>query len=131
MTYIRHPEARPRPLEPGEPRRATATDLGFTRDRHIDVPKSAIADLGAIILRGPRMRRKSRGESYDARAPQDDGDRLDADTRRGCGLARWRPPAHAPCTLPAGIRVHHRPALDRPCAGASGLLPRQNRRDDD
>src|SRR5438445_7501651 len=36
----------PRPLEPGEPRRATVTDLGFTRDRHINVPKSAIADLG-------------------------------------------------------------------------------------
>src|SRR5882724_3345575 len=47
-TLIRHPEVRPRPLEPGEPRRATATDLGFTRDRHINVPKSAIADLGAV-----------------------------------------------------------------------------------
>src|SRR5206468_4205151 len=44
-THTRHPEARPRPLEPGASK-GDGTDLGFTRDRHIKVPKSAIADLG-------------------------------------------------------------------------------------
>jgi propionyl-CoA carboxylase alpha chain len=38
QNVFRHPEARPRPLEPGEPRRATATDLGFTRDQRIECP---------------------------------------------------------------------------------------------
>src|SRR5262245_17060899 len=47
MTYIRHPEARARPLKPGSPRRATARAV-------------------PVILRGPRK---------EARAPQDDGDR--------------------------------------------------------
>src|SRR5947208_8184578 len=46
MTHIRHPEARPRPLEPGEPRRATATDVGLARYRTYQVPKPAIAGFG-------------------------------------------------------------------------------------
>src|SRR5882724_3472861 len=55
VTQIRHPEARPRPLEPGEPRRATATDVGLAGYRHILSAEVGYSRLRfADILRGPR-----------------------------------------------------------------------------
>src|ERR1700704_6383005 len=71
----RHPEVRPRPLEPGEP-----SQVGLGRLAHLMIrsrvnPRSVGDGPGRSSFEARACRCKLLGASCDARAPQDDGAR--------------------------------------------------------